>query len=86
MSNKNILDKCKDIPQKISNKYEEHLRKRAIKKVDEKILLHNLKIEDIEIDDYEAMITEAISEIKKEYAFKTTQVALSILGLDLLLG
>ena len=83
---KHLKDKAENIITDLSNKYDKHLRKQAIKKVDEKLLLHNLKIEDISEDDYEAMVSEAIIEIKKEYATNTAKVGLSLLGLDLFFG
>ena len=90
MKENNLIDKSintiSDISNSISSKYDNHLKEKAIKKVDEKLLLHKLKVEDIEQDDYEAMISDAISEIKKDYATKTAQIALGALGLDILFG
>ena len=80
------LDTIGNITDDINDKYQTHLRKKAIKKVDEKLLLHNIKIEDISSDDYETMISEAISEIKADYATNTAKVALSALGLDMVFG
>ena len=86
----NLLDKSletiSNITDGIGDKYQTHLRQKAIKKVDEKLLLHNIKIEDLSSDDYETMISDAISEIKEDYATKTAQVALGALGLNILFG
>jgi uncharacterized membrane protein len=77
--NENILDT-------FNNKYEQYFKKRAIKKVEEKLILHSLKVEDIAMDDYEAMISEATIEIKNDYSTTAAQIGFSLLGLDLLLG
>ena len=90
MNENNLLDKSlskiSNITENITSKYDNHLKEKAIKKVDEKLLLHKLKVEDIEQDDYVAMISDAISEIKEDYATKTAQIALGALGLDVLFG
>ena len=90
MNENNLLDKSLNklgnITENITSKYDKHLKEKAIKKVDEKLLLHKLKVNDIEQDDYEVMISDAISEIKEDYATKTAQIALGALGLDILFG
>ena len=82
----NLKDKAENLFTSIGNKYDKHIKKQAIKKVDEKLILHNLKLEDIDEDDYETMVNEAMTEIKKEYATNTAKVGLSLLGIDLLFG
>ncbi len=90
MSDKNILNSpietIGNMKSDISSKYDNHIKEKAIKKVDELLQLHKLKAEDIEPDDYEAMVSDAISEIKKGYVSKAATVGFSLLGLDLLLG
>ncbi len=86
MSKDNFIDKTINAVSSIGDKYDNHIKEKAIKKVDEKLLLHKLKVEDIESDDYEAMISDAIREIKEEYATKTAQVGIGLLGLDILFG
>ena len=76
----------KNVLTNISNKYDKHLKEKAIKIVDEKLVLHNLKVEDIAKDDYEAMISDAISQLKENYATKVAQGAMAALGFDLLFG
>ena len=80
----NTINSISDVGTNISNKYDNHIKQKAIKIVDENISSINLKVEDIESDDYEAMISEAMSEIKKEYSSNVAKVALGALGLDLL--
>ena len=82
----NLKDKSLEILSNITNKYDTHIKKKAIKNVDEKLLLHSLKVEDIESDDYETMISDEMCKIKQEYATNAAKVGLSLLGLDLLLG
>jgi len=70
----------------ISTKYEEHIRIKAIEKVNEKLILHKLHIDDISTEDYEVMVSEEVSEIKKEYALNTAKIALGMFGLDMIFG
>ena len=80
----NLKDKSIEIFTDITDKYDTYIKMKAIKQVDEKLLLHSLKVEDIASDDYEAMIDSEMSKIKEEYASNTAKVGLSLLGLDLL--
>ena len=86
----NFIDKSLNTLSEFSNsvtsKYDEHIKNKAIKQVDEMIVAQGLNIDDIEQDDYEAMVNEAMIEIKEEYASNTTKVALAALGLDIFLG
>lgn len=70
----------------IGDKYDEHIREKAIEKVNEKIKEKNLSIDQIEQDDYEAMISDLSKDIKEDYAKKTSQGLLAFIGLDMLLG
>jgi len=83
---KQLKDKSIEIFTDITDKYDTHIKKKAIKNVGEKLLLHSLKVEDIESDDYETMISDEMCKIKQEYAANAAKVGLSLLGLDLLLG
>ncbi len=80
------LDTISELSDSITGKYDEHIKKKALKQVDEMIKSQGLDIEDIEEDDYEAMVSEAMLEIKEEYASNTAKVGFSLLGLDLLFG
>ena len=82
---KNSLYKLDETKKILEEKYKTHLRKKAIENVNKELKLRGIKITDIEKDDYEILISEEIKEIEKEYAKNTAKVALSLLGLDLLL-
>jgi len=82
---KNSLYKLDETKKILEEKYKTHLRKKAIENVNKELKLRGIKIEDIEKDDYEILISEEIKEIEKEYAKNTAKVTLSLLGLDLLL-
>lgn len=90
MSPENLLDDAinsiKDTTNTVSSKYEEHIREKAIEKVNEKISEKGLKVEQIEEDDYEAMIGDLSKDIREDYAKKTSQGLLAIIGLDMLIG
>jgi len=80
-----IFNSVKDGINLVGDKYEKYLRKQAIKKVDEKLLLHKLKKEKISQDEYEAMVYEEILVIKKEHAQNAFKGLLFAVGLDSLL-
>lgn len=90
MGKDNFIDRSietvSELGDTVTSKYDKHIKKKAIKKVDEKISALGLSIDDIEADDYEAMVSEAMSEIKEQYSSNTTKVVLGLFGLDLLLG
>ena len=90
MKDNNIIDKSietiSDIGDTISSKYNNHIKQKAIKNVDENLKLHDLTAQDIEDDDYEAMISDEMSKIKENYSSNVAKVALGALGLDLLFG
>lgn len=84
MNKDNFFDKSIDTIKGIGDKYDEHIKNKAIKIVDENITSNNLEIEDIEQDDYEAMVSEEMTKIKENYSSNAAKVALGALGLDLL--
>ncbi len=71
---------------KIKNNYELHIREKAIKEVNKKIEEKGLNVEQIQNDDYEAMISDLSKDIKADYAKKTAQGLFAFIGLDMLLG
>ena len=81
----NSLSKLDETKKVIEQKYKTHIREKALENVNKELKLRGLKIENIEKDDYEILISEEIKEIEKEYASTGAKVALSLLGLDLLL-
>ena len=81
----NSLSKLDETKKIIEEKYKTHLKEKAIENVNKELKLRGLKVEDIEKEDYEILISEEMKEIEKEYASTGAKVALSLLGLDLLL-
>lgn len=90
MSPENLLDDAiksiKGASNTVSSKYKEHIREKAIEKVNKKISEKGLNLEQIEQDDYEAMISDLSKDIKEDYAKKTSQGLLAFIGFDLLFG
>ena len=90
MSPENLLDDAiksiKGASNTISSKYDEHIREKAIEKVDSKIHELGIEVEQIEKDDYEVMISDLSKDIKEDYAKKTSQGLLAVIGFDMLLG
>lgn len=70
----------------VDEKYEHYIRDKAIESVNKKLLAKGLKVEQISIDDYEAMVCDSVKDIKKEHTKKLSQGLLSFIGLDLLMG
>ena len=79
---KSTLKNIKKGINSVGDKYEKYLRKKAIIKVDEKLLLHKLKKDEITDEEYEAMIYEETLIIKKEHAQNTVKGLLIAIGLD----
>ena len=90
MSPENLLDDAiksiKGASNTVSSKYDEHIREKAVEKVDAKIHALGLEIEQIEKDDYEVMVSDLSKDIREDYAKKTSQGLLAFIGLDMLLG
>ena len=82
----NALDSLKNGIDTVGDKYESHIREKAIEKVNKKIEEKGIEIDQIADDDYEAMISDLSKDIKEDYAKKASQGLLAVLGLDLLLG
>jgi len=90
MEFKNIIEKTtttvKYTSKNITDRYNQHVRKKAIEKVAKRLKVINLSPSDINEDDYETMLCDAQKDIKLNYAKKTAQVGFTLLGLDLLFG
>lgn len=90
MSPENLLnDAIKSIKngtETISNKYEEHIREKAMEQVNAKIIEKGLDIEQIEQDDYEAMVSDLSKDIKEDYAKKTAQGLLGYISISIIFG
>ena len=82
----NAIESIKSGIDKVDDTYESHIREKAIKEVNKKIEEKGLDIEQIQNDDYEAMISDLSKDIKADYAKKTAQSLFAFIGLDMLLG
>jgi len=82
----NTIDSIKNGIDTVGDKYDNHIREKAVKQVNKKIEDKGLEIEQIEDDDYEAMISDLSKDIREDYAKKTSQGLLAVIGLDFLLG
>lgn len=82
----NAIESIKSGIDKVDDTYESHIREKAIKEVNKKIEEKGLDIEQIQNDDYEAMISDLSKDIKSDYAKKTAQGLFAFIGLDMLLG
>ena len=70
----------------VENKYNEHIKEKAVEEVNKKIDEKGLKIEQILDEDYEAMVSDLSKDIKNDYSKKAAQGLLAFIGLDMLLG
>lgn len=90
MNPKNILDdtvnSIKNGIDTIGEKYDSHIREKAVELVNEKIKEKGLEIDQIEQDDYEAMVSDLSKDIREDYAKKASGGLLALIGLDFLLG
>lgn len=82
----NALNSVKNGINSVENKYDNHIREKAIEKVNEKIKENGLEINQIEKDDYEMMISDLSKDIKQDYTKKASQGLLAFIGLDMLMG
>ena len=82
----NAIESIKSGIDKVDNTYESHIREKAIKEVNKKIEEKGLDIEQIQNDDYEAMISDLSKDIKADYAKKAAQGLFAFIGLDMILG
>lgn len=90
MDPKNILDETIDSIKNgidtIGDKYDAHIREKAVEQVNEKIKEKGVDIEKIEEDDYEAMVSDLSKDIREDYAKKASGGLLAFIGLDFLFG
>jgi hypothetical protein len=82
----NTIESIKSGIDKVDNTYESHIREKAIKEVNAKIEEKGLNVEQIQNDDYEAMISDLSKDIKADYAKKAAQGLFAFIGLDMILG
>ncbi len=90
MTSKNKLDQAiesiKNGVDSVGDKYDSHIRQKAVEIVNKKIKEKGLEIDQIEEDDYEAMVSDLSKDIKEDYAKKASGGLLAFIGLDLLFG
>ena len=90
MNPKNKLDDAiesiKNGVSSVGDKYDNHIREKAVQQVNEKIKEKGLDVQQIEDDDYEAMISDLSKDIKEDYAKKASGGLLAFIGLDFLMG
>lgn len=82
----NAMDSVNSATKSATDVYDNHIREKAMKVVNEKLEQTGLNFEDIDSKDYEAMVSDASKDIQSNYNKKIAQVGLSALGLDLLFG
>jgi chorismate mutase len=82
----NAIESIKSGIDTVENNYELHIREKAIKEVNKKIEEKGLNVEQIQNDDYEAMISDLSKDIKADYAKKAAQGLFAFIGLDMILG
>ena len=82
----NAIESIKSGIDKVDNTYESHVREKAIKEVNKKIEEKGLNVEQIQNDDYEAMISDLSKDIKGNYSKKATQSLLAFICIDMFLG
>ena len=82
----NAIESIKSGIDTVENNYELHIREKAIKEVNKKIEEKGLNIEQIQNDDYEAMISDLSKDIRADYTKKAAQGLFAFIGLDMILG
>ena len=82
----NTINTIQSASKNVADTYDKHIREKAIQAVDEKLQVKGLKIEDIALEDYEAMVNDAAKDVQSTYNKRLAQAGLTALGLDLLLG
>ena len=82
----NAIESIKSGIDKVDNTYELHIIEKAITEVNKKIEEKGLNIEQIQDDDYEAMISDLSKDIKANYAKKAALGLLSFIGFNFILG
>lgn len=82
----NAIESIKNGVNSVGDKYENHIREKAVERVNKKIEEKGLNIDQIEDEDYEAMISDLSKDIKEDYAKKASGGLLAFIGLDFLFG
>lgn len=82
----NAVKKIEEGTNSISSSYEKHIRTKAIKEVENRLIEEKIDKEEVTEEDFEAMVNDASKGIKANYSKRTSQGLLAIIGLDFLLG
>lgn len=82
----NAIESIKNGIDAVEDSYENHIKEKAVKEIDEKINEKGLKKEQILDEDYEAMVSDLAKDIKNDYSKKATQGLLAFIGLDMIMG
>ena len=68
----------------ITGIYDNHIREKAIEVIDEKLASIGKCVDDIDAQEYEAMVSDASKDIQSDYNKKMAQAGLTLFGLDML--
>ena len=79
-----LADLLKKAPQSVKDKYKIKIREKATKRVKEKIIKHNKKIEDYSDDEMEAMIAEAESGLNEDVRTGILTALLLAAGIEIM--
>lgn len=74
-----IIEKKRDL----SHKLKMHIRKKAIKQLEDKLVLLQKKISDYQKDELESFVAEEEKDIIKSYKNKSMAALLALLGINI---
>lgn len=70
----------------VTDIYDNHIRKKAMKITNHKIKSIGVNIDEIAEQDYEAMVNDSSKDIQSDYNKKIIRTGLILFGLDLFIG
>ena len=87
MSNKNLnnlmLTNLKEKKKDLTNKLKMHIRKKAMKQFEDKLVLLQKKISDYTKDELESFVANEEKDIIKSYKTKSIAALLALLGINI---
>ena len=87
MSNKNLnnlmLTNLKEKKKDLTNKLKMHIRKKAMKQFEDKLVLLQKKISDYTKDELESFVAKEEKDIIKSYKTKSIAALLALLGINI---
>ena len=87
MSNKNLnnlmLTNLKEKKKDLTNKLKMHIRKKAMKQFEDKLVLLQKKISDYTKDELESFVAKEEKDIIKSYKNKSIAALLALLGINI---